>query len=321
MMEEEKTKSFAMEAKEEIASHDFPLEQARALLSGFAKTSGSLRIEGGEEFLDLSSESIEIAKLLNKVAQQRYARAPRFSYSKYSGKSKRVRYHVLVPNAWDVLDDLKVDLFSGKIDPDIAKDGELAACYLSGCFLASGSVNDPISSNYHLELVSSSPSYAKWLSHLINKVLDHHFTSKVSQRRKQWIVYMKRSDQISEFLVLIGATDACLKFESVRIDRDEANIDNRLVNLDAANMSKTLATGQRQVAHINYLLEKRGWNAFPGEKMATLMRLRLSHPEASMNELAELLSEELSSTVTKSNINHLFRALEEQYLAEGGKDE
>ena len=320
-MEETKVKSFAMEAKEEIASHDFPLEQSRALLSGFAKTSGTLRIEGGEEYLDLSSESLEVAKLLDSVALKRYGRAPRFSYSKYSGKSMRVRYHVLIPNAFEVLEDLKVDLFSGKIDPDIAKDGELAACYLSGCFLASGSVNDPASSNYHLELVSSSPSYAKWLSHLINKVLDHHFTSKVASRRKKWIVYMKRSDQISEFLVLIGATDACLKFEPVRIDRDEANIDNRLINLDTANMSKTLATGQKQVKRIRYLLDKEGWNAFPGEKMASLMQLRLDHPEASMNELAELLSEELSATVTKSNINHLFRALEEKYTEAGGSDD
>ncbi len=310
-----------MEAKEEIASHDFPSEQARALLSGFAKTSGSLRLEGGDELLDLSTESLEVAKLLSRVARQRYLREPRFSYSRYSGKSKRVRYHVLVPGADRVLDDLKVDLFSGKIDPDIAKDSELSACYLSGCFLASGSVNDPSSSNYHLEIVSSSPSYAKWLSHLINKILDHHFTSKVASRRKQWIVYMKRSDQISEFLVLIGATDACLKFESVRIDRDEANIDNRLINLDTANMSKTLLTGQKQIKRINFLLEKEGWSAFPGAKMAALMHLRLAHPEASMGELAELLSEELSATVTKSNINHLFRALEEKFFEEGGSDE
>lgn len=320
-MSEEKAKSFAMEAKEEIASHDFPLEQARALLSGFAKTCGSLRLEAGEEFLDLSSETLEVAKLLHKVARERYNREPRFSYSRFSGKSKRVRYHVLVPDAWKVLDDLKVDLFSGKINPDIAKDGELAACYLSGCFLASGSVNDPVSSNYHLEIVSSSPSYAKWISHLINKILDHHFTSKVAARRKQWIVYLKRSDQISEFLVLIGATDACLKFESVRIDRDEANIDNRLINLDAANMSKTLQTGQKQIRRIRFLLDKEGWSAFPSPKMAALVQLRLDHPEASMGELAELLSEELSATVTKSNINHLFRSIEEKFLEEGGIDE
>jgi len=311
--------SFAMMAKEEIASHDFPEELQRSLLSGFAKTGGSLRLgEAGEE-LDLSSESARIAKTLYLLAGKRYGGLPHFAYSRSFGRGKKTRFHVLIPNGNEVLEDLKVDFLTGKINPEVVADDLEARCYLSGAFLASGSVNDPSSSNYHLEIAVSSQSYAKWLSHLINKILDHHFNAKVSSRRNQWIVYMKRSDQISEFLVLIGATEACLKFESVRIDREEVNIENRLDNLDAANMSKTLATGQRQVKQIEYLLAKRGFDAFPSDKSRALMKIRLAHPEASLGELAELLSEELSATVSKSNVNHLFRSLEELYLQEGGE--
>ena len=322
MAERKKNKgelSFAMMAKEEIASHDFPKELQRSLLSGFAKTGGSLRLgEAGEE-LDLSSESARIAKTLYLLAGKRYGGLPHFAYSRSFGRGKKTRFHVLIPNGNEVLEDLKVDFLTGKINPEVVADDLEARCYLSGAFLASGSVNDPSSSNYHLEIAVSSQSYAKWLSHLINKILDHHFNAKVSSRRNQWIVYMKRSDQISEFLVLIGATEACLKFESVRIDREEVNIENRLDNLDAANMSKTLATGQRQVKQIEYLLAKRGFDAFPSDKSRALMKIRLAHPEASLGELAELLSEELSATVSKSNVNHLFRSLEEIYLQEGGE--
>ena len=322
MAERKKNKgelSFAMMAKEEIASHDFPEELQRSLLSGFAKTGGSLRLgEAGEE-LDLSSESARIAKTLYLLAGKRYGGLPHFAYSRSFGRGKKTRFHVLIPNGNEVLEDLKVDFLTGKINPEVVADDLEARCYLSGAFLASGSVNDPSSSNYHLEIAVSSQSYAKWLSHLINKILDHHFNAKVSSRRNQWIVYMKRSDQISEFLVLIGATEACLKFESVRIDREEVNIENRLDNLDAANMSKTLATGQRQVKQIEYLLAKRGFDAFPSDKSRALMKIRLAHPEASLGELAELLSEELSATVSKSNVNHLFRSLEEIYLQEGGE--
>lgn len=322
MAERKKNKgelSFAMMAKEEIASHDFPEELQRSLLSGFAKTGGSLRLgEAGEE-LDLSSESARIAKTLYLLAGKRYGGLPHFAYSRSFGRGKKTRFHVLIPNGNEVLEDLKVDFLTGKINPEVVADDLEARCYLSGAFLASGSVNDPSSSNYHLEIAVSSQSYAKWLSHLINKILDHHFNAKVSSRRNQWIVYMKRSDQISEFLVLIGATEACLKFESVRIDREEVNIENRLDNLDAANMSKTLATGQRQVKQIEYLLAKRGFDVFPSDKSRALMKIRLAHPEASLGELAELLSEELSATVSKSNVNHLFRSLEELYLQEGGE--
>ena len=312
--------SFSMQAKEEIAAHQFPVELQRSLLSGFAKTNGSLRLNEAGEELDLSTESARVAKLLYTLAQRRYEAAPHFAYSRSFGRGKKTRFHVLIPNAESVLADLRVDFFSGKIDPAVVSDDEEARCYLSGAFLASGSVNDPISSNYHLEIAVSSQSYAKWLSHLINKVLGHHFTSHVSARRNQWIVYLKRSEQISEFLVLIGATEACLRFESVRIDRDEANIDNRLLNLDQANMTKTLATGERQARMIQELMQAYGEDAFEGEKMKALMRLRLGRPDASLNELAELLSEELSASVSKSNVNHLFRSLQQRYAEfKGGK--
>ena len=313
--------SFAMQAKEEIAAHQFPEHLQRSLLSGFAKTNGSLRLgEGGEE-LDLSTESAKVAKMLYLLAGRRYGGSPHFAYSRSFGRGKRTRFHVLIPHASEVLEDLRVDFLSGKIDPSVVNGTEEASCYLSGAFLASGSVNSPVSSNYHLEIAVSSSSYAKWLSHLINKVLSHHFTSKVSSRRNQWIVYLKRSDQISEFLVLIGTTEACLKFESVRIDREEINIGNRLINLDSANMSKTLATARRQVKQIRYLVDRFGFDVFPSDKAAALMQLRLDHPEASLGELSELLSEELSATVSKSNVNHLFRALDELYRENGGPDD
>ena len=308
-----------MMAKEEIAGHDFPTDLQRSFLSGFAKTGGSMRLgEHGSE-LDLSSESARIAKTLYLMAGKRYGGTPHFAYSRSFGRGKKTRFHVLIPNADQVLEDLHVDFLSGKIDPSVVSGDEEARCYLSGAFLASGSVNDPASSNYHLEIAVSSASYAKWLCHLVNKVLNHHFTAKVSARRNQWIVYMKRSDQISEFLVLIGATEACLQFESTRIDREEINIENRLGNLDAANMSKTLATGKKQVEQIEFLLQGRGFEVFPNDKFRSLMKLRLSHPEASLGELAELLSDELSATVSKSNVNHLFRSLNELYEKEGGK--
>ena len=308
--------SFSMEAKEEIASHAFPKEAMRGVLSGFAKTAGSLRLSAQGEELDLSSESAKVAKLLYLLGNELYGSGPHFAYSRSFGRGRKTRFHVLFPRADEVLTDLSVDLYSPKIDPSLIHNDESSSWYLSGCFLSAGSVNDPSSSNYHLEIAVSSLDYAKSLSHLINRVAGHRFTSKVAKRRNQYIVYLKRSDQISEFLVLIGATEACLRFESVRIDRDEINIGNRLINLDAANMEKTLSTGKKQAAQIEALVGRYGFSIFPNEKMATLMKLRLAHPEASLNELSFLLSEELSATVSKSNVNHLFRTLAEIYAKE-----
>lgn len=308
--------SFAGEVKEEIAKHQFPDSAIRSLLSSFTKTAGEIHISGGQEELDLPTEKANIAKFLYLTIKNVYGVAPRFSYTKGIGFRKRVKFHCLVPEADYILSDLQVDFFSGKLPKDLTLTPDQSAAYLAGAFLAAGSVNDPSSSNYHLEIALSDQTYANWISHLINRVSSHNFTSKVAKRRSQYVVYLKRSDQISDFLVLIGAPESCLKFENVRVDRDFANIGNRLANLDGANFSKTMEASQKQVRAIEYFVEHDGWGYFDNPKKKALMELRLEHKDASLDELRELLSEKLATTISKSNVNHLFRNLLEEYESE-----
>ena len=131
----------------------------------------------------------------------------RFSYTRGINFHKRVQYHVLVDDPDYILGDLEVDFFSGKIPVNMVKGDELASNYLIGSFLASGSVNSPTSSNYHLEIAVNDEQYARWLMHLFNKVQNGHFEAKMAQRRKQWIVYIKKGDQIADFLILMGARE------------------------------------------------------------------------------------------------------------------
>ena len=309
--------SFALQAKEEIAALPFPKLQGKALLSGFAKTTGSLRLSDGEEEIDLVSESAKIAKALYSLSNAIYGPIARFSFTRSSKKRKKVRYHVLISSK--AMDDLELDFFSSKIPSFVLGKEELERCYLSGAFMASGSVNAPTSSNYHLEIATTDEGYAKWLIHLINKVSGHAFEAKMTSRRQQSVVYLKKAEQISDFLVLLGATSACLEFENVRIDRDFANIGNRLANLDEANMAKTLSVGARQEKEIKALLDRHGLQSYGGKKRA-LMELRLNHTDASLSELAELLSEELNATISKSNVNHLLREIHQEYEEEYGSE-
>ena len=43
-------------------------------------------------------------------------------------------------------------------------------------------------------------------------------------------LYLKKSDLISSFLVLIGAVEMCMTFENTRVERDFKNIGNRMLN-------------------------------------------------------------------------------------------
>lgn len=305
-----------MEVKEEISSLYYELSCRRALVSGFAKCNGTFRIGPNENELDLSTESSKIAKLLYNCVSSLYGVKIRFSYTRGMGFRKRMKYHVLVSEPDDVLSDLEVDFFTQKVPTSVVKTEEQAAAYLAGAFLAAGSVSDPSSSNYHLEMAVDDALYAKWLSHLLNKRKNRHFDSKVAQRRKQFIVYLKKSDQISDFLVLVKASESCLKFENVRVDRDFANIGNRLQNLDAANLSKTLAAAERQQKEIRYFIAKDGLDSVENPKLRSLMELRINRPDASLDELAAMLSERMGMTISKSNVNHLFRGLHQAYLKE-----
>lgn len=220
----------------------------------------------------------------------------------------------------NILNDLGVDFFAPSFPKNLVGNPEQAAGYLTGAFLAAGSVNDPSSSNYHLEISLSDEEYAKSLSKEWNKLASHQFDSKIVTRRHHYVVYLKRSDQISDFLILLGAKEACLHFENMRVDRDFANIDNRLSNLDTANYGKTAKAAERQIKEIRYFVDLLGYDKIDNPKLRSLMKLRLAHEDASLEELAEFLSEELATTISKSNVNHLFRYLDEEYRkAKNGK--
>ena len=311
--------SFCSSVKEEIASLSFSKEESRSLLSGFTKCNGSFRISGGKETLDLSTESSKIAAMLYKIILGLYSIQCHFGYTRGMGSRKAMRYHVYVPSCQVVLDDIQVDFLKSKIPSSLVKNEKLMVAYLQGAFLASGYVSDARNKNYHLEFSLSDKTYALWLSHLINKALDGNFDSKIVERRKKSVVYFKKGEKISEFLVYLRAQQSCLEFESIRVDRDFANIGNRLRNLDGANTRKKEEAAKTQLAEIEYLLSSSAFSQIQNPKIPILCELRRQNPEASMEMLAELLSEEIGMSVSKSNINHLFRTIHELYKKEIGK--
>lgn len=128
------------------------------------------------------------------------------------------------------------------------------------------------------------------------------------------MIYIKKSDQIADFLLLIGAVSACMDFENVRIDRDFVNNANRLTNLDTANMSKTVKSGKRQQEEIKFLINKYGLENLGNEKVQLAIKYRMEMMSAPLEEIASLISVDLNKHVSKSNVNHIFRKLHERYL-------
>lgn len=306
--------SFAATVKEESSRLARRDEEKRALLSSFVKINGRLHKTDEGFSLELVSESPAIAKAVYGYIDDLYGAPVRFAYTRSAGFLKRMLYHVIVEKeADDILNDLGIDPLEGKLPSFVTNTPEKQASYLAGAFLAAGSVNDPRSTHYHLEIAIAESSYAKWFLHMWRQMGGHHFSAKAVERRGKTVLYLKKAEEISDFLVLIGAQEACLRYEDIRVDRDFSNIGNRLQNLDSANMGKTLRASERQIEEIDYFVEKLGYDKINNEKLKALMKLRKSHPDATLDELAKMLSEELAAEVSKSNVNHLFRYLDEEY--------
>ncbi len=302
--------SFTQIVKEEICSSSFETEHLRSILASFIKINGSVVFSNKKSSLVIKTENAKVAKFIYSCIQNVYGLNARFSFSKMMNFKKRTTYSVILDNETDyILGDLEINFLEGKIAKNIISNDNMIAGYLCGAFLASGSVNSPKNSNYHLEISLNDENYAKWFTKLFTKYKSGQFNAKIVKRRNEYVTYLKRSDQISDFLILIGATNAALEFEETRIERDFSNIGNRLANLDAANYSKTSLAASRQIEEIKIIDKFLGIENISNKKQRILMKLRLENEDASLQELANLLSEEIGDNVSRSNVAHIFRSI------------
>ncbi len=186
--------------------------------------------------------------------------------------------------------------------------------YLRGAFLGGGSVNKP-EGDYHLELVAGNLDFAKMLVRLMK-----YFSLPVRliERKHDYIVYLKDGDAITSFLRIIGAHNALMTFENVRVVKEMRNQVNRQVNCETANLQKTVNAAVRQVECISLIAGAKGLDTLP-DALRETAEVRLANPEATLQELVDAMD----GRVGKSGMNHRLRKLEQiaLELENGGKNE
>ena len=306
--------TFSQSVKNEIAREtDFSNERKRALLSAYLRINGAISFENKKTNLRLKTDNSKVAKYIYVSLKNLY---PDFDIKLdfIKRNNKKTVYEISIQNVDSLLDDLGVDYFEGKIPKDIAYNDETIAGYIAGTFLASGSVNSPKTTNYHLEVSVNGENYAKWLQKLFGKYKKLDIEPKIIKRRDQYVLYIKKSEQISNFLIVVGAPVTCMEFEDERVERDYYSSANRVANFDEANMTRASLNGRRQAKEIKFIDDVLGIHNLHNPKKELLCYLRMENKEASMIELAELLSEELGTSITKSNVNHMFRSLHDLYI-------
>lgn len=174
--------------------------------------------------------------------------------------------------------------------------------YLRGIFLSRGFINRP-EGEYHLEIILQELPLAKEIQRLLSKF---NLSTRIVERKKNLVLYIKEGEQIVDFLRVVGAHKALLDFENVRILKSMCNSINRQVNCETANLAKTVDASVRQVELINRLVELKGWGFFPSQ-LRDLARARIEYPDKSLKELGDLLDPPLS----KSGAAYRMRKLEQ----------
>lgn len=304
--------TFTTRVKEDITfnSLDYSTPRKKAILAGFFRIAGYVGRRDNNPILSMSTESAKVAKYLYQLIKDVYDFEPTFNYltNKRYGKKSTKFIVVLEKKVAEIMEDLSLDIFQTTIPRSLVYSDDTTAGYITGTFLASGSVTSPRSSNYHLEIVFDSEKIAERIKKMLEGFDKAIFNPRVAKRRNKYIVYLKKSDQISEFLIFIGASNASLEFESVRIDRDMQNITNRMLICDEANYQKTLKSAHEQIENIKIVKKYYNDKALDNPKLCALMELRLLHEDANLQELADLLTEEMGSStpISKGNVNHLF---------------
>lgn len=181
---------------------------------------------------------------------------------------------------------------------------EARACdrraFLRGVLLGAGSLSFT-ADGPHVEVVLPDAATAR---DLLAGLAELDVPALRMTRRGREVVYLKGHEQIITLLRLVGANRGVLEIETHRVGRDVQARLNRLLNAEAANLARTVAAADRQLAAIARV-ESSGRLATLSQPMRETAALRRRMPDADLDTLASALG------ISRSAVNHRLRRLVE----------
>ena len=228
--------------------------------------------------------------------------------SKQSGSGAAARYIAEVSDSEKILrilDRLKLldpstgviryRIFRGLIQSDCCR-----RAFIKGAFMSGGTVINP-SKNYNLEFVTPYLGLSRDMNELLS---ESGFEFKHTVRKSKYVLYTKNSETISDFLAYLEAFKSQMSLLNIKIEKEIRNDFNRSVNIETANLEKTINASVRQVYAIERLSETIGLENIPDDLRETAF-LRLKHKDLSLSELGRLMN----PPMTKSGVNRRMKKL------------
>ena len=305
--------SFSNDVKNELSRIETnDAEGDKAELLGLLRMSGAIIIRGLNVGIHYSTENAALARRVLHMLKNNYQVQTEvvITRSRRLKKNNRYQVHVIpAPNVSVALHELQLLSVESDLNNPLLSNHNCKRTFLRGAFLGGGSISRP-ASDYHLEMVTGNEDFA----HTIIKVM-HAFSlkAKLTDRKNEYIVYLKDGESIINFLSVIGAHNAMMELENVRIVKEMRNNVNRAVNCETANLNKVVKAAVRQVSCIKYIDEHGGLAQLP-PNLQEVAKLRMEHRDVSLNDLVEY-----SGGLGKSGINHRLKKLQDYAVSLGMK--
>ena len=300
--------SFTVTIKEEISNIESTKSEMIAELSGFVRNNATF-IDGS---LSLTTENTNTLERIKQFIKTLYNVQVDVTVIDNLNFSKKDLYSITFEEHQEKI--LKALAYIDennefiKVPPTYIVGGnEEIRAYLRGVFFSSGSINDPKKSRYHMELLISNPDEAVFIQRMLNIF---ELNAKILNREKGYMIYIKEAEKISDYLKILGANKAVMYYEDVRVYRDQKNKTNRLNNCEQANMDRIFETANIQLEQIKVIEDNDGIMLLD-DKTKEALEYRKKYPEASLKELAEIISLETGKSITKSGLNHRMRKIKD----------
>lgn len=278
--------SFSMNTKRELLSEE---KIKRCCL--FSLLYGFLFLTKYEnEFAILKKANVENAKLIKKIVPGLLKNKEVF----YDDKSKEIRFGKGVC-LYSTIAEYKEKIF---------KCETCRGYFLRAIFLACGTVSDPQKA-YGLDLIFDSQDKQ---SDICNLLIECGLSPKTSFKKGKYVIYFRSSEQVENFLAIIGAVNATFAVMNSKIYKDVTNNVNRVANCDSANISKALKASEKYIDAIYHLINTRAIDSLSDQLKETALK-RIEFKELNFEQLGK----KFSPPISKSGIYHRLEKILELY--------
>ena len=222
--------------------------------------------------------------------------------------NNQTRYQLAVPEAESLallqsLDLLEEGALFG-LRPIPAEETVRFSCckksFVRAAFLMCGVVSHP-EKGYHIEIAVPNEALADFIA---RQASFFEINLRKSARKSKPVLYLKRAEEISDLLSLLGASSAMLAFENIRVKKEVSNRVNRQLNCDSSNINRVMNAAENQIRDIRYIDEELGLDKLPAP-LREMAFTRANNPEMPLGELGELMTPPLGKSGVSARLRRL----------------